>query len=103
MPILPPHVTSTTWVTDSTNDPRANVSAIVRQNYLEEARRGGDLNDLWQSARSKCHNVHVQFYLAPHTRTKLDWDMHDLWYLYYQASSKSQNLPKEARTANEGQ
>ena len=63
------------------------MSVIVRQAYREEARRGGDDNDLWTSAWSKWQSTNTRFYLGTQSAEDLEWDMHDLWYLYYEASS----------------
>ena len=67
--------------------PRARMSVIVRRAYREEARRGGDDNDLWTSAWSKWQSTNTRFYLGTQSAEDLEWDMHDLWYLYYEASS----------------
>lgn len=66
--------------------PRARISAVIRQHYREEARRGGENNDLWLSAWSKAQSTNTRFHLGTLSADDLDWDLHDLWYLFYEAS-----------------
>ena len=73
---------------DSTaQHPRARISAIVRQAYREEARREGNDNHLADSAWSKWQSTNTRFYLGAQSAEDLEWDMHDLWYLYVEAAS----------------
>jgi hypothetical protein len=69
--------------------PRARISALVRQAYREEARRGGDDNGLWAFAWSKWQSINSRFYHGVQSAEDLEWDMHDLWYLFYEASCAS--------------
>ena len=69
-------------------DSRAAISVLVRQAYRDEARRDGDRNQLWTSAWSKLHSINQRFHLGAQSVESLEWDMHDLWYLYYEASGK---------------
>ncbi|KAK5658026.1 hypothetical protein OQA88_2581 [Cercophora sp. LCS_1] len=67
--------------------PRARISAIVRQAYRDEATRGGDNNTLWLSAWSKLQSTNTRFHLGALSADGLEWDLHDLWYLFFEASA----------------
>lgn len=89
-------------------DTRTRLAAIVQQSYREEARSGGDDNHLWASARNKWWSINKRFYGVdrPSEHMNWEWDMHNLWYLYYQASSTSTlgypltYLPRKGSTAD---
>ncbi len=66
---------------------RAVISAAARKAYRDEARSLGDDNELWASAWSKFHSINKRFHLSNLSADSAEWDMHDLWYLYYEASS----------------
>lgn len=72
--------------------PRGTLSAFVRQGYREEARRNRDDNNLWLVAWSKCNSLSTRFYHKENHSVSAEvweWDMHDIWALYYEASSAS--------------
>ena len=84
--------------------PRGRISALVRQTHRENARRDGDDNQLWVEADSLCRSINSRFHhrhdepdaaqqhqqtLAADAMERLEWDMHDLWHLFYHASSTS--------------
>jgi hypothetical protein len=82
--------------------PRGRISALVRQTHRENARRDGNDNQLWVEADSLCRSINSRFHyrhhesdaaqqqtLATDAVERLEWDMHDLWHLYYHASSMS--------------
>ncbi|KAK3385292.1 hypothetical protein B0H63DRAFT_559929 [Podospora didyma] len=65
---------------------RADITAIVRQSYRQSARHDGDDNQLWATAWSKWQSTNARFYLGRQSAESLEWDMHNLWYLFYEAS-----------------
>jgi hypothetical protein len=59
---------------------------MIRESWTQSAKEGGNDNSLWQGVFS-----HISSTLYRYTRTGssiqlFEWDMHDLWYLFFQAS-----------------
>ena len=65
--------------------PRAKVSAIVREHYAASAREG-DGRDLWISADSAITSTTRRYTHTDGPIEPFEWDMHDLWYLHFQAA-----------------
>jgi hypothetical protein len=65
---------------------RARISAMIREGWAQSATEGGTDNSLWQSVFG-----HICSTISRYTRSSgsielFEWDMHDLWYLFVQAS-----------------
>jgi hypothetical protein len=86
-------ISQSTNMDSTAQHPRARISAMVRQAYREEARLNGNDNHLVDSAWSKWQSTNTRFYLGAQSAEDLEWDMHDLWYLYYEAASAYLSLP----------
>ena len=65
---------------------RAKVSAIARECYAKAAKEGGNDNRLWVTADSTFSSTSLRYTVSGHPIEPFEWDMHDLWYLYLQAS-----------------
>jgi hypothetical protein len=65
---------------------RARLSSIVRESYAKSAREGGDDNGLWLSAWSAISSTSLRYTRFQGSIQLFEWDMHDLWYLFIQAS-----------------
>lgn len=65
---------------------RAKVSAIARECYAQSAKEGGNDNNLWVTANSAFSSTSLRYTRSSHPIEDFEWDMHDLWYLYLQAS-----------------
>ena len=74
---------------------RARVSAIARECYAQSAKEDGNDNDLWVSANSALSSTSLRYTISSHPIEKFEWDMHDLWYLYLQASMNINNQRAE--------
>jgi hypothetical protein len=60
-------------------------TALLYSIAREQARRGAE--GMWRTAWSICQAVNMGFQHGPQSAERLEWDMHHLWYTYYQASS----------------
>ncbi|RYP13169.1 hypothetical protein DL767_010862 [Monosporascus sp. MG133] len=79
---------------------RALASAIAREAVTESARRGADSNDLHIHADSMRSSINLRYIRSPGPIEPFEWDLHDLWHTYYQASMNiSAQHPAQDRLA----
>lgn len=65
---------------------RARVSALIRESDVQSAREEGDGNTLWRSTSSHIDNISRRLSISNNVTELVEWDVHDLWYRYIQAS-----------------
>ncbi|CAM1505303.1 Fc.00g109400.m01.CDS01 [Cosmosporella sp. VM-42] len=75
-----------TTPTETILSPRMRVSRIWRQDTARAAREGGDDGRLWVSANSMKMSINRRYSMAQGSGDAFNIDLHDLWFLYYQAS-----------------
>ncbi|RYP02234.1 hypothetical protein DL764_005876 [Monosporascus ibericus] len=79
---------------------RALASAITREDVEESARKGADNNDLHIHADSMRSSINLRYVRSAGPIEAFEWDLHDLWRTYYQASMNiSSQHPAQDRLA----
>ena len=65
---------------------RAKISAMIREGWAQSARDGGNDNSLWRSVFGHISSTSSRYTRSGSSIRLFEWDMHDLWYLFFQAS-----------------
>ena len=73
-------------VAEASHRSRTALSSKARAVWEETARREGTDNGLWKTATNMCSTINKRCSVGDYSDDKLSVDLHDLWYLYYQAS-----------------
>ena len=65
---------------------RMALSGKARAVWEESARREGTDNSLWKTASNMCSTINKRCSVGDYSDEELDADLHDLWFLFYQAA-----------------
>jgi hypothetical protein len=64
---------------------RAKISAMIREGWVQSAKEGGNDNRLWEDVFGLVSSVSSRYTRSDVPSQLFEVDMHDLWYLFFQA------------------
>jgi Protein of unknown function (DUF3632) len=65
---------------------RTRISAMIREGWAQSAKEGGNENSLWEEVFSLVSSTSSRYTGSDVPIRFFEEDMHDLWYLFFQAS-----------------